>query len=92
MPRVALGQLRQGWDPDAVVSLLLMDVAKNTYWRTGYNWQPAGTTGGGFVYLPGNGGLLTAVAAMVAGTDNSAPIGFPAHWDAQAEGFITVYP
>ena len=37
------GQIRNNWDPSAVVAMLLMDDTHNGYWRTGWNWQ------GGFV-------------------------------------------
>ena len=43
-------------------------------------------------YLPGNGGLLLAVAMMAAGSDTSSAGYFPAAWGAVAEGFITPYP
>ena len=38
-PLVALGQIRNGWRPDAVVAMLLMEDRHNGYWRTGWNWQ-----------------------------------------------------
>jgi len=38
-PLVALGQIRNGWRPDAVVAMLLMEDSHNGYWRTGWNWQ-----------------------------------------------------
>ena len=84
-PLVALGQIRCGWDPSAVVAMLLMDDSHNHYWRTGWNWQ------GGFTYLPGNGGTLSAVAMMAGGTTTSPPCNFPASWGAVCEGFMQ-YP
>ena len=84
-PLVALGQIRCGWDPSAVVAMLLMQDSHNGYWRTGYNWQ------GGFVYLPGNGGTLSAVAMMAGGTTTSPPCSFPPEWGAVCEGF-TQFP
>ena len=84
-PLVALGQIRCGWDPSAVVAMLLMDDSHNGYWRTGWCWQ------GGFTYLPGNGGTLSAVAMMAGGTTTSPPCNFPASWGAVCEGFMQ-YP
>jgi hypothetical protein len=46
--------------PEQAVSFLLMDAPKNRYLPSGHNYQDARLP----VYLPGNGGLLTAVAKM----------------------------
>ena len=43
-------------------------------------------------YLPGNGGLLLAVAMLAGGSDTSPPDYFPAAWGAAAEGFDVPYP
>lgn len=43
-------------------------------------------------YLPGNGGLLLAIAMMAAGSDSSAPGYFPAGWGVTTEGFNMPYP
>ena len=63
--------------PERAVDALLLDVPKNTYRPNGHNHQRPGLT----IYLPGNGGLLAAVAMMAAGWDGApeghAP-GFPA--------------
>jgi hypothetical protein len=63
--------------PDVAVDALLMDTPKNRYHPNGHNYQRPRLT----IYLPGNGGLLSAVAAMAVGWDESrtrhAP-GFPA--------------
>ena len=42
------------------------------------------------LYLPGNGGLLTAVALMCAGWDGCKEKnpGFPAGWDVEWEGLL----
>ena len=84
-PLVALGQIRNGWQPEAVVDMLLVKSSHNSYWRTGWNWQSS------FTYLPGNGGTLSAVAMMAGGTDTSPPCNFPAAWQARCEGFM-LYP
>jgi hypothetical protein len=53
-----------------------MDVPKNRYLANGHNYQDDQLP----IYLPGNGGLLTAAAMMAAGWDGAprrhAP-GFP---------------
>ena len=85
MPLVALGQVRQGWAPESAVAMLLMNVSKNTYIRTGYNNQ------GGFLYLPGNGGTLLAVGMMAAGTSTSPRCNFPVAWGATCEGFAASF-
>jgi hypothetical protein len=46
--------------PDQALEFLLMDAPKNRYLLNGHNYQDARLS----IYLPGNGGLLTAVAKM----------------------------
>jgi hypothetical protein len=74
-PLVAMNAARLGL-PERAIDALLMDTAKNGYRNNGHNHQRPGLS----VYLPGNGGLLTAVAMMAAGWDGApdrhAP-GFP---------------
>lgn len=73
---MAMTAVRLG-EPEKAVDLLLCDTAKNRYQPNGHNGQmlrddlPA--------YLPGNGGLLLAVALMTAGYDGcEKPLpGFP---------------
>jgi hypothetical protein len=73
--------------PERAVDALLLDVPKNAYRPNGHNHQRPGLT----IYLPGNGGLLAAVAMMAAGWDGApeghAP-GFPAdgRWQVRWEG------
>lgn len=72
--------------PDDAVDALLMNVPKNTYLVNGHNYQDKRLR----LYLPGNGGLLAAVAMMAAGWDASsenAP-GFPkdGRWNIKWEG------
>lgn len=46
------------------------------------------------MYLPGNGGLLSAVAMMAGGFTRdgaTVDVGFPAAWGARTEGF-KAYP
>ncbi len=71
--------------PETAVDALLMPVAKNEHGPNGHNRQddrlPA--------YLPGNGGLLAAVALMVAGWDGGPDRpGIPPSWSIRAEGFV----
>ena len=85
-PMMAMAATRLG-KPEAALEALFMDVQKNTYLVNGHNYQDKRLR----LYLPGNGGLLTAVAMMAAGWDdntNPAP-GFPKNgkWDIKYEGF-----
>jgi hypothetical protein len=73
--------------PARAVDALLLDTPKNRWRANGHNHQRPGLT----IYLPGNGGLLAAVAMMAAGWDGApedhAP-GFPADgsWQVRWEG------
>ncbi|MBN1764535.1 MAG: hypothetical protein JW860_04695 [Sedimentisphaerales bacterium] len=85
-PLVAMTAARVGRG-DLAIDALLMDVPKNTYLNNGHNYQDERLT----LYLPGNGGLLTAVAMMAAGWDGCVGIhapGFPqnGNWEVKWEG------
>jgi hypothetical protein len=85
-PVIAMTAARLG-EPEKAVDALLMDSPKNQYLAGGQN---LGTKGRLPLYLPGNGGLLYAVAMMAAGWDGargSAP-GFPVSrgWSIKWEG------
>lgn len=84
-PMTAMCAARLG-EPDKAVDALLMNTPKNTYLPNGHNYQSPRLR----LYLPGNGGLLTAVAMMCAGWDGSKGTnpGFPADgtWDVKWEG------
>lgn len=73
--------------PGKAVDLLLIQKGKNRYLANGHNFQHRGLP----VYLPGNGGLLTAAAMMARGWDQGprtdAP-GFPSDgsWTVEHEG------
>jgi hypothetical protein len=73
--------------PEQAVDALLMAEGKNTVLPNGHNRQTARLP----LYLPGNGGLLAAVALMAGGWDGgplrTAP-GFPADWPVRVEGFV----
>jgi hypothetical protein len=87
-PLVAMTAVRVG-EPELAIDALLMDVPKNQYLNNGHNHQDDRLT----LYLPGNGGLLTAVAMMAAGWDGAenwdAP-GFPrdGRWVVKWEGLF----
>jgi len=81
-PALAMCATRLG-RPDLAVDALLMGRGKNTHLVNGHNRQTDALP----VYLPGNGGLLIAVALMAAGWDGSEPApGFPADWTVRCEG------
>lgn len=84
-PMVAMNAARLG-EPDKAVGALLMNKRTNTYLNNGHNYQDERLR----IYLPGNGGLLTAVAMMCAGWDGSQGTnpGFPKDgtWDVRWEG------
>lgn len=84
-PMVAMCAARLG-EPQKAVDALLMDKRTNTYLPNGHNYQDERLR----CYLPGNGGLLTAVAMMCAGWDGSKGTnpGFPADWDVRWEGLL----
>jgi hypothetical protein len=75
-PMIAMTAARVG-ESEKAVGALLMSETKNTYLPNGHNFQMDRVLP---LYLPGNGGLLYAVAMMAAGWDGSpkrqAP-GFP---------------
>ena len=82
-PMVAMCAARLGMK-DTAVDALLMNCRTNTYLVNGHNYQDSRLR----VYLPGNGGLLTAVGMMLAGWDGSEgeEPGFPDDWDVRYEG------
>lgn len=84
-PMTAMDAARLG-EPEKAVGALLMDKRTNTYLVNGHNYQDGRLR----VYLPGNGGLLTAVAMMCAGWDGSEGVnpGFPKDgtWNVRWEG------
>jgi hypothetical protein len=51
--------------PEKAIDALLMPITTNTYLKNGHNYQDGRLT----IYLPGNGGLLAAIAMMCAGYD-----------------------
>jgi hypothetical protein len=88
-PMLAMTAARLG-KPERAIDALLIETPKNRYLANGHNYQRPGLP----LYLPGNGGLLAAVAMMAAGWDGAphqdAP-GFPANgqWVVRWEGLKT---
>jgi hypothetical protein len=82
-PAIAMTATRLG-EPETALEALLMPVAKNTHLPNGHNRQTPSLP----IYLPGNGGLLAAVALMAAGWDGGPHTpGFPAKgWQVRHEG------
>ena len=87
-PLMAMSATRLGKSEKAV-DFLLKDVAKNTYLKNGHNWQDNRLR----IYLPGNGGLLTAIAMMCAGFEGNAKSnpGFPDDWTVKWENLKPVF-
>jgi hypothetical protein len=65
-PMTAMTATRLGL-PDKAIDALLMPIQTNTYLINGHNYQDERLR----IYMPGNGGLLTAIAMMVAGYDGA---------------------
>ena len=84
-PMTAMTCARLG-EAEMAVDALLMPKRTNTYLINGHNYQDQRLR----LYMPGNGGLLTAVAMMCAGWDgcDSTNPGFPKDWDVKWEGLL----
>ncbi len=84
-PMTAMTAARLG-EPELAIQALLMDTPKNHYAQNGHNYQRPNLP----LYLPGNGGLLYAIALMAGGWKNCPKIahpGFPKEWKVRSEGF-----
>lgn len=85
-PMTAMNAARLGL-PEKALDALFMDIQTNTYLRNGHNYQDGRLR----IYLPGNGGVLAAIAMMAGGWDGSEGElpGFPkdGSWQVKAEGF-----
>ncbi|MEO6720718.1 MAG: hypothetical protein ABIN67_10130 [Ferruginibacter sp.] len=66
-PLTAMTATRLGL-PEKSIAALLMPITTNTYLPNGHNYQDERLT----IYLPGNGGLLAAIAMMCGGYDGSS--------------------
>ena len=88
-PLTAMTAARLG-EAKLAVDALLMTTEKNRYLRNGHNWQRPNLP----CYLPGNGGLLYAVAMMAGGWRGAPPghaPGFPddGSWTVRSEDLNT---
>lgn len=83
-PVLSMSETRLG-DHEGAVEALLMDTPRNVFLANGYNCQDPMRLP---LYLPGNGGLLAAVALLAGGYDGAAGAGdgVPG-WRIRAEGF-----
>lgn len=72
--------------PENAIDALFKNIRTNTYLPNGHNFQDKRLT----IYLPGNGGILAAIALMCAGSDDlkTANPGFPkdGKWKVKWEG------
>jgi protein-glucosylgalactosylhydroxylysine glucosidase len=84
-PMTAMTATRLGM-PEKAIDALLMPIQTNTYLPNGHNYQDERLR----IYMPGNGGLLTAIAMMVAGYDGAKELmpGIPKNglWKVKWEG------
>jgi hypothetical protein len=75
-PMVAMTAARLG-EARTAVKALFIESPKNRWLSNGHNWQRETLP----VYLPGNGGLLAAVAMMAAKWDGFAAPGWKVGWE-----------
>ena len=84
-PMTAMTATRLGL-PEKAIDALMMNIRTNTYLPNGHNYQDERLR----LYLPGNGGLLTAIAMMCAGYEGAKEInpGIPKNgkWNVRWEG------
>ncbi|MGJ7030106.1 hypothetical protein [Niabella hirudinis] len=84
-PMTAMTATRLGL-PEKAIDALLMPIQTNTYLPNGHNYQDGRLT----IYLPGNGGLLAAIAMMCGGYSQTAGTlpGIPKNgkWKVKVEG------
>jgi protein-glucosylgalactosylhydroxylysine glucosidase len=84
-PMTAMTAAKLG-EPKIAIEALLKETPKNHYSVNGHNYQRPNLP----CYLPGNGGLLYAIAMMAGGWENSPKqnaAGFPKDWKVRHEGF-----
>jgi hypothetical protein len=74
-------------DPDTAINLLVGRYDKNPFMPSGYTVRRPDQTP---MYMPANGGWLSATAMMAAGWDgNTTPApGFPKSWTVRYEGLL----
>jgi protein-glucosylgalactosylhydroxylysine glucosidase len=79
-PMVAMTAARLGL-PETAIEALFIESPKNTWLPNGHNWQRPSLP----LYLPGNGGLLTAVALMAAKWNGFPERSWKARWEGAAK-------
>ena len=88
---VSVSRLRITTCTGMAMDALFMPIQTNTYLINGHNYQDERLT----IYLPGNGGLLSAVAMMCAGYDGCTinNPGFPkdGSWKVKWEGMKKIF-
>ena len=82
-PMMAMTACRLGRYEDAV-NILLMESPKNTYMENGHNRMVGDNALP--LYLPGNGGLLLAIAMLAAGHGEKKGSSFPQGFTVKSEG------
>lgn len=86
-PMVAMCATRLN-EPEIALEALLKNVQKNTYLKTGHNYQSQRLR----IYLPGNGGFLKTISLMCAGWEGCTVEnpGFPkdGKWNVKWEGLV----
>jgi hypothetical protein len=86
-PMVAMCATRLN-EPEIALEALLKNVQKNTYLKTGHNYQSQRLR----IYLPGNGGFLKTISLMCAGWEGCTVEnpGFPkdGKWNVKWEGLM----
>jgi len=89
-PMTAMTATRLGM-PEKAVDALMMNIKTNTYLVNGHNYQDDRLR----IYLPGNGGLLSAIALMCAGWEGNIieNPGFPKNgkWKVKWEGMQKMF-
>src|SRR5258706_15400783 len=89
-PMTAMTATRLGM-PGKAIDALMMPVQTNTYLNNGHNYQDERLT----IYLPGNGGLLAAIAIMCAGYEGNKAVnpGIPkdGKWKVKWEGLKKMF-
>ncbi|MBK9933488.1 MAG: hypothetical protein IPP61_10650 [Cytophagaceae bacterium] len=69
--------------PEKAIEAILMPIRTNTYLKNGHNYQDSRLR----LYLPGNGGFLSALALMAEGSFDQPfkNLGFPKDWKVKSE-------
>ncbi len=87
-PLMAMNAVQLG-NPSQAIDLLMMKTQKNTWLMNGHNYQNTNLP----LYLPGNGGLLTAVAMLCTYRNTDGKNGFPdnGQWKVKYENIHKLY-